>query len=182
MVGVGLVVAPRTSSARALPGPRQGSCHDTVVVPGKDLVEGLVDSLGKGLAKDHRLLILVFTKICMPPQRRLPSSGSNVVEGVGTLRVKGGSPIGTGQVAPARFLSGLRKPPRQGPCRGSPPRPSAFCVSGSAWSSRLMPLLPLPRQAWPGAWGCDCSHTSKGVQIGVPTFVHRQEPQGLGHI
>ena len=31
----------------------------------------------------------VFTKICMPPWRRLSSLGSNVVDGVGTLRLKG---------------------------------------------------------------------------------------------
>ena len=73
MVGVGLAVAPRMPSARALPGPRQGSCRGVVVVPGKDLAEGLVDALNKGFAKARRLLILiqlcvllVFTKICMP--------------------------------------------------------------------------------------------------------------------
>ena len=36
---------------------------------------------------------------------------------------------GVRQVAPARLLPGLRRLPRQGSCRGSLPRPLAFCVS-----------------------------------------------------
>ena len=58
MAGVGLAVAPRMSSARALPGPRQGSCRGVAVVPGKDLAGGLVGFLGKDLAEVRRLLIL----------------------------------------------------------------------------------------------------------------------------
>ena len=38
--------------------------------------------------------------------------------------------VSIGEVAPARLLPGPRRPPRQGPCRGSPPRPLALCVSG----------------------------------------------------
>ena len=56
---VSLAMAPWMSSARALPGPRQGSCRDIVVVPGKDLAGGLVDFLGKDLAEDRRLLVLI---------------------------------------------------------------------------------------------------------------------------
>ena len=59
MAGVGLAAAPRMSSARVLPGPRQGSCRGVVVVPGKDLAGGLVGILGKDLAEDRRLLILI---------------------------------------------------------------------------------------------------------------------------
>ena len=73
----------------------------------------------------------VFTKVCMPPWRRLPSLGSKVVDGFGTLGIKGGS-AGVGQVAPARFLPGLWTPLRHGPCQGSSPRPSTLCVSGLA--------------------------------------------------
>ena len=58
MVGACLAVASRTSSARALPGPRQGSCRGVVVVPGKDLAGGLVGFLGKDLIEVRRLLIL----------------------------------------------------------------------------------------------------------------------------
>ena len=55
---VGMAAAPLTSSARVLPGSRQGSCRDIAVVPGKDLAGGLVDFLGKDLAEDCRLLVL----------------------------------------------------------------------------------------------------------------------------
>ena len=45
LVDAGLAVDPPASSARVLPGPRQGSCRDIAVVPGKDLTGGLVDFL-----------------------------------------------------------------------------------------------------------------------------------------
>ena len=57
MAGVGLAAAPQTSSARVLPRDRQGSHYGTTVVPDKDLAWGLVDFLGKDLAKDRRLLV-----------------------------------------------------------------------------------------------------------------------------
>ena len=59
LADVGLAVAPLVSLARVLPGPRQGPCHGIAVVPGKDLAGGLVDFLGKDLAKDRRLLVLI---------------------------------------------------------------------------------------------------------------------------
>ena len=59
LADAGLAVAPQASSARVLPGPRQGSWHGITVVPGKDLAGGLVDFLGKDLAKDRRLLVLI---------------------------------------------------------------------------------------------------------------------------
>ena len=58
LAGVGLAVAPRMSSARALSGPRQGFCRGVVVVPGKNLAGGLVGFFGKDLAEVRRLLIL----------------------------------------------------------------------------------------------------------------------------
>ena len=57
LIGVGLMVALRVSSARALPGPRQGSCRGVVVVPGKDFARGLVGFVGENLAEVRRLLI-----------------------------------------------------------------------------------------------------------------------------
>ena len=42
----------------------------------------------------------------MPPWRRLPSLGSNVVEGVGTLRLEGGSPAGVWASCPVKALAG----------------------------------------------------------------------------
>ena len=55
---MGLAVAPQVSSARALSEARQGSFRGTAVVLGKDLAGGLVDFLGKYLAKDRHLLVL----------------------------------------------------------------------------------------------------------------------------
>ena len=59
LVDAGLAVAPLVSSERALPRARQGSCRDIAVVPGKDLAGGLVDSLGKDLVEDRRLLVFI---------------------------------------------------------------------------------------------------------------------------
>ena len=59
MVGVGLVVAPLASLARALPGGPARVLPWRAVVPGKGLAGGLVAFLGKGLAEDRRLLMLI---------------------------------------------------------------------------------------------------------------------------
>ena len=67
MVGVGLAVALLASLERALSGglARVLPCGPArvlpwrAVVPGKGLAGGLVAFLGKNLAKDHRLLILI---------------------------------------------------------------------------------------------------------------------------
>ena len=121
--GKGLAGALRAPSARVLPGPRgylrQEPCRGLVGVLDKEPCRGLVGILGK---ESHYCLVFlfssrpcrpfVFTKICMPPWRRLPSLGSNVVDGVGTPWLKGGSLVGVGQVAvavktaPARALPG----------------------------------------------------------------------------
>ena len=59
MVGVGLAVALLASLARALLGGPARVLPRRVVVPGKDLAGGLVAFLGKDLAEDRRLLILI---------------------------------------------------------------------------------------------------------------------------
>ena len=59
LADTGLAAALQASSARVLPRARQGSRCGTAVVPGKDLAGGLVDFLGKDLAKDHRPLVLI---------------------------------------------------------------------------------------------------------------------------
>ena len=59
LADAGLVVASQVPLARVLPGPWQGSCCGIAVVPGKDLAEGLMDFLGKDLADDRRLLVLI---------------------------------------------------------------------------------------------------------------------------
>ena len=67
LVGVGLAVALLASLVRALPGglARVLSCGAArvlpwrAVVPGKGLAGGLVAFLGKGLAEDRRLLMLI---------------------------------------------------------------------------------------------------------------------------
>ena len=59
LVGVGLAVALLASLARALPGGPARVLPRRAVVPGKDLAEGLVAFLGRDLAEDRRLLILI---------------------------------------------------------------------------------------------------------------------------
>ena len=59
LFGVGLAVALLASLARALSGGPARVLPWRVVVPVKDLAEGLVAFLGKDLAEDRRLLILI---------------------------------------------------------------------------------------------------------------------------
>ena len=59
LVGAGLAVDLLASSVRALPGGSARVLPWCVVVPGKDLAGGLVAFLGKDLAEDRRLLILI---------------------------------------------------------------------------------------------------------------------------
>ena len=67
LAGAGLVVALLASLVRALPGgpTRVLPCDPArvlpwcAVVPGKDLAGGLVAFLGKDIAEDRRLLILI---------------------------------------------------------------------------------------------------------------------------
>ena len=59
LVGAGLEVAPLASSVRALPGGPTRVLPGRAVVPGKDLAGGLVVPLGKDLAEDRCLLILI---------------------------------------------------------------------------------------------------------------------------
>ena len=59
LVGVGLAVALLASSARALPGGPARFLPWHAVVPDKDLAGGLVVPLGKDLAEDRCLLILI---------------------------------------------------------------------------------------------------------------------------
>ena len=59
MVDASLAVAPLSSLARALLGGPIGVLPWRAVVPGKDVAGGLVAFLGKDLAEDRRLLILI---------------------------------------------------------------------------------------------------------------------------
>ena len=59
LVGAGLAVAPLASLARALPGGPARVLPWRAGVPGKDLAGGLVAFLGKDLAEDRHLLILL---------------------------------------------------------------------------------------------------------------------------
>ena len=61
LADVGLAVASSASLARALPCGPARALPRRVVVPGKDLAEGLVAFLGKGLAEDPRLLIFIWS-------------------------------------------------------------------------------------------------------------------------
>ena len=59
LLGAGLAVAPLTPLVRALPGGPARVLLWRAVVPGKDLVGGLVAFLGKDLAEDRCLPILI---------------------------------------------------------------------------------------------------------------------------
>ena len=59
LVAAGLAVALLASSVRALPGGLARASPWHAVVPGKDLAGGLVALLGKDLAEDRCLLILI---------------------------------------------------------------------------------------------------------------------------
>ena len=59
MAGAGLEVALLAPLARALPGGPARVFPWHAVVPGKDLAGGLVALLGKDLAEDRCLLILI---------------------------------------------------------------------------------------------------------------------------
>ena len=59
LADVGLAVASRMFLARVLLGPWQGPCRGILVVPGKGLAGGLVGILGKDLAEDRRLLVII---------------------------------------------------------------------------------------------------------------------------
>ena len=59
LAGVGLEVALLVSLVRALPGGPARVLPWRAVVPGKDLAGGLVALLGKDLAEDRCLLILI---------------------------------------------------------------------------------------------------------------------------
>ena len=59
LAGAGLEVALLAPLARALPGGPARASPWRAVVPGKDLAGGLVVPLGKDLAEDRCLLILI---------------------------------------------------------------------------------------------------------------------------
>ena len=104
-------------------------------VPAKDLAGGFCL-----LVLIYPCMFLVFTKICMPPCRRLPNLGSNVVDGVGTLRLKGGGLAGVGEVASARLFPGLRRLPWQDSCRG---KPTLSLCSSHLWLGDALVVLRL---------------------------------------
>src|SRR3990170_6349329 len=130
---------------------------------------------------------MIFTKICMPPWRCLLGLGPNVVDGIGNLGLKEGALYwrqascpgkvlaGAAEAAPARVLPGGSTSPSCSLCFWS------WCCFGCLV---LRLLLRLPSSALlrvAAARGSDCPCTSKGVKRRAPTFVHRQEPPGLGH-
>ena len=61
LIGAGLAVASLASLARALPDGPARVLPWRAVVPGKGLAGGLVVFLGKDLAEDRRLLILIWS-------------------------------------------------------------------------------------------------------------------------
>ena len=142
LAGVGLAVALLARLARALPGGPTRVLPRHTVIPVKDLAGGLVGFLGKNPAEDSCLpilirswLFLVFTKICMPPRRCLPSLVPMCLSSVGGL--KGGSLSWCGRAALARVLPGPLRLPRQGSLSG---KPTSFIRSLWPWSLSLLCL------------------------------------------
>ena len=204
MAGTGLAVALLMPSAKALPGarqgscrrrrhlrqgscwgpcchPRQGSCRGPCGFPllgfrgGSPSSSPHLNSYMYGLDKD---LHARGASRALVPTQLLGSEpvGSRVARSAGV-----------GQVAPARLLPGLRGAasarilPREST---SPSFPPALLVLASPWLSCASASLWLPSSALlsvAAARGSDCPCTSKGVKRRAPTFVHRQEPPGLGH-
>ena len=169
--GRGLDAASRPSPARifagvfaAVPGkdlagglhgrPRQGSCR------GSSSSGSYVDSQAFGLHKD------------LHATTQAPLSlGLNVVDGVRTLRLKGGDFAGVGQVAPARLLPGLCRPPGKGVAGGSHFAPFALHASGLTVALAVSYLCFFCLAKHGHRRGYDYPCTSKGVQK-APTFVH----------
>ena len=170
--------------------PRQAPCRAIAVVPGKDLAGGLVDFLGTDLAEDRRLLVLIrscvlmiFTKICMPPWRCLPSLGSNVVDGVGTLGLKSGAPCRRWASCPGKTLVGAVEaaPARVLPRESTSPScslcffvlallcPSRAFGRSAFWCSCFSAPSPCPAKCGRRR-GSDCPCTSRWVKKESPYF------------
>ena len=143
--GKGLDEALRAPSARVSPGLRgylrQEPCRGLVGVLDKEPRCRLVLWF---LSRPCRPF--VFTKIYMPPRRCLPSPGPTGMMALETVGSRVACSAGVRQVAPARILPRLRKPPRQQFCRGSPPRPLALFASLVLHCSGIPPL---PCLVWP---------------------------------
>ena len=119
--------------------PRQGSCRGTVVVPGKGLAGGshgfpwLGSRRGSSSSGPHLISCVydldkdLHATTEAPPEPWFQCSCWRCLELLGSRAARC---AGVGQVAPARLLPGPRRSPRQGSCRGSPPRPSVLCVFG----------------------------------------------------
>ena len=149
----GLVAVPRIFPARVLPRscdrPRQESYRGNASVFGKEPCRGLGGILGKG-ARD---CLVFWSSSCLVgslssqrfvchhggASRALVPMWLMVLEPLGSRVARF---AGVGQVAPARLLPGPRRPPQQGSCQGSPPRPLALCVSILALLDHLVASAP----------------------------------------
>ena len=122
---------------------------------------------------------MVLTKICMPPQRCLPSPGPIVVGWVGTRGLKGGSLCWCWASCPGKALAGAAEAALARALPGESTSPSRSLVSlvlALPWPSCASASLRLPSSALLSvavARGSDCPCTSKGVQRCAPNFVHR---------
>ena len=130
----GLAVAP----ARVLPGRLLSS-------PARLLPGVLWSSLagippGVIIFYSVNLILNVFTKICIPPQRCLPSPGPMWLMVFGDLGSRVARSVGVGRAASASVLLGLPRLLRQGSCWGNLHRPSALCGLGLGVASVVLCL------------------------------------------
>ena len=138
MVGVGLAMVPPMSSARALPGsptrvlpwcrsrPRQDACRGSRGSPRQG------SRRGSSSSSPHLILCVYDLDEDLHAVKEVPPKPwfqCGLLVELETVGSRVACSVGVGQVAPARLLSGLQRLPRQGSCRGSPPRPLLSCVS-----------------------------------------------------
>ena len=125
-------------------------------------------------------MVMVLTKICMPPQRHLRALVPTQLIGSEPVGSRVARSAGVGQVAPAKLFPGLwgaasaRILPREST---SPSCPHVLLVLALPWLSRASASLRLPSFALLSvavARSSDCPCTSKRVKRRSPTFVHRQ--------
>ena len=172
VLGKGLAGGP----ARVLPWcssrPRQDNCRGSCGFPRLGSRQGSPSSGPHLISHVHDLDEDLHATTEVPPAPWFQCSCWQCFELLGSRVARS---AGVGQAAPARLLLGPRRPPRQGSCRGSPPRPFALlCFWSWCCLGCLVPSASLLCLAQCGRGrGSDCPCTSKGVKRSAPTFVHR---------
>lgn len=128
---------------------------------------------------------MVLTKICIPPQRCLPSPGPIVAGWVGTCGSRAACSVGVWACCPGKCLAGAAEAaPGKGLAGGNCSIPLLLCVLGLgvalivlcwALASLRLPSFVLLRVVV--ACGSDCLCTSKGVQSAPLLLYNDRSPR-----